>query len=170
MKARFAFLGLVLAFALPMFAQEVHTVGDMYDYKDSHKRCVMMSDNTERCLGQDDIPVVKAKEVMGKSYWGFLVTDTLLTAYDIEGTQHCIHEGTCREGNPFLSGRRYQAYPVGMGLSVGIPALYLFYWHRWDKQYDHLGFKKNHVGYYAIGLVEPTTHLIFGTLGWTHKK
>ncbi len=37
---------------------------------------------------------------------------------DIEGTQHCIHEHTCRESNPVLGQSRAQQYAVGIPIAA----------------------------------------------------
>jgi hypothetical protein len=37
---------------------------------------------------------------------------------DIEGTQHCVHDHTCRESNPILGQSRAQQYGVGIPLAA----------------------------------------------------
>ncbi len=41
-----------------------------------------------------------------------LAATVLVTVADIESTQRCLHRGTCREGNPLLTGQRGRAYAV----------------------------------------------------------
>jgi hypothetical protein len=40
------------------------------------------------------------------------------TVVDIEGTQHCIHNHTCREANPLLGKSRARQYGISMPLAT----------------------------------------------------
>lgn len=42
-----------------------------------------------------------------------------LTVADIEVTQHCLANHTCRESNPLMPSCRAGAYAVGMGMVAG---------------------------------------------------
>lgn len=58
-----------------------------------------------------------------RNFWLWTGISVGLTIADIELTQHCIHKGRCREGNPLLSGSRPQAYAIGMGITAGFSYL-----------------------------------------------
>jgi hypothetical protein len=53
------------------------------------------------------------------------VLNVASTVADIEGTQACIHAGTCREGNPIFGSKptRARAYGVAMPIAFGTYAL-----------------------------------------------
>ena len=45
------------------------------------------------------------------------MADIGVTVADVEATQHCISNHTCREGNPLLPSSRAGAYAVGLGVA-----------------------------------------------------
>lgn len=51
--------------------------------------------------------------------WILHAANVAATIADVETTQHCLHAGTCSEGNPLMPSNRVGAYAVGFGL-VGV--------------------------------------------------
>jgi hypothetical protein len=74
------------------------------------------------------------------------------SVYDIEGTQHCIANHTCKESNPLLGQTRAQAYSVSAGLGAAVI-------------FSALQLRKNNHGTvgYALLWVPTVLHISFGT-------
>ena len=52
-------------------------------------------------------------------YWLLTGVAVGLTVADIELTQHCLHQGTCHEGNPLVpTTNQAKLYPLQFGLTV----------------------------------------------------
>ena len=52
-------------------------------------------------------------------YWLLTGVAVGLTVADIELTQHCLHQGTCHEGNPLVpTTNRAMLYPLQLGLTA----------------------------------------------------
>ena len=67
--------------------------------------------------------------ILASGFWPLTAATIATTVADIELTQHCIHAGTCQEGNPLLPSDRKKVYAVQLPLVVGVS--YLGY--RWRK-------------------------------------
>lgn len=59
------------------------------------------------------------KPTADQKFWLLTSMSLALTVADIELTQHCIHRGVCREGNPLIPSARAKVYPMQLGLTVG---------------------------------------------------
>jgi hypothetical protein len=64
-------------------------------------------------------PPAKAKLLDGKSI-ALGVAVFGLTSMDLEFTQHCLHEGTCRELNPVLPHSRLGMYAVNTPVNLAV--------------------------------------------------
>ncbi len=54
-----------------------------------------------------------------RNYWLLTGVAVGLTVADIELTQHCLHQGTCHEGNPLVpTTNRAKLYPLQLGLTA----------------------------------------------------
>ena len=52
-------------------------------------------------------------------YWLLQGAQAGAAVADIEATQHCIHAGTCREGNPLMPRSRGGMYALDMSIVAG---------------------------------------------------
>jgi len=72
--------------------------------------------------------------ILASGFWLLTATTIVTTVADIELTQHCIHAGTCREGNLLVPTDRKKVYAIQLPLAIGIS--YLGYrWHKDDFKY-----------------------------------
>lgn len=135
----FLVAGALAQTAFPLRAEtEPTAIGKPYK-NDAGKLCVATANGRERCLGDKDAPAIKRREVMTKTFWIITAINLGTSILAIEGTQHCLHAGTCRELNPLLGSSRKQAYPVKMVLGVGAPMLVDYSWRKRDQEDRRLG-------------------------------
>jgi len=67
----------------------------------------------------------KSTRVVDKKFIGMSALAMGLTIADIENTQHCLNQGTCRELNPMMPRSRAGMYAVNLPVNAGL--MYLSY-------------------------------------------
>lgn len=119
------------SFPLPHFGESSSVPDAPQTRTDDHERTPCPEGEFRPCALLGGRPYMRDPLHMtehDKSVWqGFkhpmILTGTALllasTVYDIEGTQACLHAGTCREANPIFGSRpsRLRAYSIAMPLN-----------------------------------------------------
>lgn len=63
------------------------------------------------------VPLILFLILWSPPNWMVHSFNVVATVADVESTQHCLHAGTCREGNPLMSSKRAGAYAVSLSLT-----------------------------------------------------
>ncbi len=139
-------------------------------YRNAAGRLCVQEKGEERCLGDPEIPKVHFREVADRKFWATVALDAGMTAYAVEGIQHCRHvDPTCREANPVLGQTRGQQYAAKMGLMVLLPTIGKYYWRKWDTEDKRLGYNNHTPGWWLPAIISPVANFIDGTFAWRHR-
>ncbi len=95
------------------------------------------------------------RRVLDKKFWLAVGTVVALTVADVELTQHCIRNRTCREGNPLLGQSRGRAY--GVNAAILVPMTIVSY--HLKKNQDMNRRKKGDIRWWVIPVVKSSSHI-----------
>ncbi len=101
------------------------------------------------------------RRVLDKKFWLALGTAYALTVVDIELTQRCIRQHTCRELNPILGQSRGRAYAVNAAVLVPVT---IWSYHR-KKDQDRNGRQKGKMPWWLPSVVSSGSHAVGMSMG-----
>ncbi len=106
------------------------------------------------------------RRVLDKKFWLAVGTVVALTVADVELTQHCIHNRTCREGNPLLGQSRGRAYAVNTAILV--PMAIVSY--HLKKGQDMNRRKKGDIPWWVPQAVKGSSHIVGMTIALSLRR